>query len=236
MTKEDGQQKGFYDTTLGKWILRQFMFSPAAVGRRYLNNLGLDWRALQGGRVLDMGACTAGFAKEAKKHGVEVVSMDRDDKALESFARGRRRERGVPFAHADLFHLPFSDHSFDWVISNAVVHWAVENPHQMRRMFDEVRRVATHRGEFRFTAGHYGNLEFWAHEYPSRPTRKLLREVMVTDVAMGMTAGIEQSVAPIKIMHHEVLRVEPRAKMIAVADVRHGGYDPIFWSVRYARR
>lgn len=236
MAKEEKQPRDFYDTTLGKWILRQFMFSPRAVGQRYLNNLGLDWNALQGGRVLDIGACTAGFAKDARRHGVEVVSMDRDDKALQSFARGRRRERGVPFAHADLFHLPFPNNSFDWILSNAVVHWAVENPHHMRDMFREVRRVVNPRGEFRFTAGHYANLAAWAHEYPSRPSRGLLREVMTTDIAMNMSVGIAESVAPIKIMHHEVLRVEPNAKMIAVVDVRHRTYDPIFWSVRYSRR
>lgn len=235
MAKED-QPKDFYETGLGRWILRQFMFNPRAVSQRYLSNLGLDWGALQGSRVLDIGACTAGFAKEAKKHGVEVVSMDRDDRALDSFARGRKRERGVPFAHADMFHLPFHNDSFDWVLSNAVVHWAVENPHQMRDMFREVRRVASRRGEFRFTAGHYANLAAWAHEYPSRPDRRLLQEVMATDVAMNMTVGIQHSVAPIKIMHHEVLRVEPNAKMIAVADVRHRTYDPIFWSVKYSRR
>ena len=236
MAKEEGQSRDFYDTGLGRWILRQFMFSPRAVGQRYLGNLGLDWNALQGSRVLDIGACTAGFAKEAKRHGIEVVSMDRDDTALETFARGRRREKGVPFAHADMFHLPFQNHSFDWVLSNAVVHWAVENPHQMRAMFHEVRRVVSRRGEFRFTAGHYANLAAWAHEYPSRPSRSLLREVITTDVAMNMTVGIEDSVAPIKIMHQEVLRVEPSAKMIAVADIRHRSYDPIFWSVRYSRR
>ena len=236
MAKEENQPRDFYETTIGKWILRQFMFSPRAVGQRYLGNLGLDWDALRGGRVLDIGACTAGFAKEAKKHGVEVVSMDRDDKALKSFARGRRREKGVPFAHADMFHLPFHNNSFDWVLSNAVVHWAVENRHQMQNMFDEVRRVASRHGEFRFTAGHYANLAAWAHEYPSRPSRGLLREVIATDVAMNMSVGIEDSVAPIKIMHQEVLRVEPRAKMIAVVDVRHRSYDPIFWSVKYSRR
>ncbi len=235
MTKE-AKTKDFYDTGLGRWILRQFMFSPRAVGQRYLNNLGLDWGALQGGRVLDIGACTAGFAKEAKKYGVEVVSMDRDDRALDSFARGRKRERGVPFAHADLFHLPFPDKSFDWILSNAVVHWAVENPHQMYNMFREVRRVASARGEFRFTAGHYANLAAWAHEYPSRPSRALLRDVIATDVAMNMSVGLEDSVAPISIMHHEVQRAEPKAKMIAVVDARHRTYHPIFWSVKYARR
>jgi len=236
MTKEAGQPKDFYDTGLGRWILRQFMFSPRAVGQRYLGNLGLNWDALQGGRVLDIGACTAGFAKEAKRHGVEVVSMDRDDKALQSFARGRRRERGVPFTHADLFHLPFPNKSFDWILSNAVVHWAVENPHQMHDMFREVRRVASPRGEFRFTAGHYANLAAWAHEYPSRPNKRLLLDVIATDVAMNMSVGIQDSIAPIKVMHHEVKRVEPNAKMIAIADARRGTYDPIFWSVKYARR
>lgn len=236
MAKEERQPQDFYDTTLGKWVLRQFMFSPRAVGRRYLGNLGLNWDALRGSRVLDIGACTAGFAKEAKRHGIEVFSMDRDDKALVTFARGKRRERGVPFAHADMFHLPFSDNSFDWVLSNAVVHWAVSNPHQMRSMFNEVRRVISRPGEFRFTAGHYANLAAWAHEYPSRPSKTLFYDVVATDLAMNMQIGIENSVAPIKIMQHEVKRVEPSAKMIAVADVRRRTYDPIFWSVKYSKR
>ena len=187
---------------------------------------------LAGRRVLDMGAGTGGFAKVARTHGVDVISIDTDSTNFRNaFAGGRKQEKDVPYARADMTRLPFSNNTFDIVLSHASVHWAIDTPEKMRKMLQETRRVMRPGGVFRFTPGHYANLAHWVSIYQSPINRSVLQKAQIADLALVGVGGMRESSVPFMVMDAHVRQIEPQAKLIVLVDAATRRYHTIFWQM-----
>ncbi len=110
---------------------------------RLLSHLELNWEALSGKRVLDLGAGTGFFKRVAEKHGVDVVSIDRGVPVTD----GKLHSGLEDFVIADLDkdHLPFHDESFDFIL---VSNWIAANARKPHRV-EEFLRVLQHGGQLR---------------------------------------------------------------------------------------
>lgn len=115
----------------------------------YLKDLGLNWEKLRGKRVLDLGAGKGEFAQEAKKRGIEVISVD--------YIPGGMGEdgilpEGVSYLIADMKKLPFQNESFDLVVARAAI-TVPPTKDEVREAINEGKRVLKTGGEFRFGPG-----------------------------------------------------------------------------------
>jgi ubiquinone/menaquinone biosynthesis C-methylase UbiE len=126
-----------------------------------LGRLGFSWEALEGKRILDIGAGSAEFGAAARKRGVEIVSLD--PKPLDDRDEPIFQKEG--YVQGDAKHLPFADESFDVVVSHASVplHAAVDKV-AVQHFLEEIRRVLKKGGECRFGPVGVGGALFPADE------------------------------------------------------------------------
>jgi SAM-dependent methyltransferase len=92
-----------------------------------------------GGRVLDAGCGGGGMPLSLAEHAAEVIGIDPIDRFSQAGVR-LAKERGVTglrFLQADGMALPFAGHSFDLVLSHAVIEHVADAPLYLR----ECRRV-----------------------------------------------------------------------------------------------
>jgi len=111
----------------------------------YVEDLGLSVDKLKGKKILDLGVWHTGFAKEAEKNGLSVVSLDKQFPTL---------NQNIPFINGDMTELPFADNTFDLVLSRAsftVIEF--NDVEQIKTILNNVNRVLKNGGEFRFGSG-----------------------------------------------------------------------------------
>lgn len=108
-------------------------------------------RFLPGMKILDAGCGGGRNIVWLMRNGFDVFGVDRDENAVEAvrdmaakLAPGLSQEN---FQHASLESIPFLGESFDWVICNAVMHFA-EDRGQFDRMLAEQWRVLKPGGVF----------------------------------------------------------------------------------------
>lgn len=124
-----------------------------------LEDLGLEWKNLEGKKVLEIGAGRAKIGQVAKKKGLEYVSFD-----------VRMPPEGVPedinYVQARAAALPFKEESFDLVLSHSAPpifpvkakhlpeeeRWPVQEAGIIKTI-QEALRVLKKGGEFRFSPG-----------------------------------------------------------------------------------
>jgi ubiquinone/menaquinone biosynthesis C-methylase UbiE len=123
------------------------------VGDRYLRNFGIEWSDLEGKKVLDIGAQDAAFESSARRHRVDVTSLDME------IAEGEfTPSLDSTLVVARATKMPFSDGAFDV----ALAHMSVMNYREkgysekddlayFRDIFREVSRILKADGQFRFT-------------------------------------------------------------------------------------
>ena len=110
----------------------------------------LEWLAPQSGeRILDLGCGDGQLTQRIAAAGARVVGIDASPQMVEA-ARGR----GVKADKGPAEKLPYPDHIFDAVFSNAVLHWVREQD----EMLSEVRRVLRPGGRFVAEMGGHGNI------------------------------------------------------------------------------
>jgi len=124
---------------LQRWVMREDRFKSALVDQAQI---------LPGHRVLDLGCGTGTLTILIKQihHGVEVVGLDADPKALE-IARAKAAKAGVNLTldHGMASRLPYPDNVFDRVLSSLIFHHlTTENKQQTLR---ETFRVLRPGGE-----------------------------------------------------------------------------------------
>jgi len=121
---------GYCDSFSFEWkVHRRTQLDSANVGTRmagasesaFATRVGFPLSELAGKLVLDAGCGAGRYAEVAAKHGAVVVAIDL------SFSVDAAREnlRGLPNVHviqADIFSLPFSPGTFDFVYSFGVLH------------------------------------------------------------------------------------------------------------------
>ncbi|MBK6725183.1 MAG: class I SAM-dependent methyltransferase [Acidobacteria bacterium] len=102
-------------------------------------------------KILDAGCGGGRNVVWLMRNGFDVYAIDRDENAVEAVRE--MAENLAPalsqqnFQRASLESIPFSDESFDWVICNAVMHFA-EDRGQFDRMLAEQWRVLKPGGVF----------------------------------------------------------------------------------------
>ena len=99
------------------------------------------------------GAISSIISEKAKK----LYSIDIGEKALESTKKNILNTNNVVFKKASLLNIPFEDNSFDFIVSNGVIHHT-PNP---KRALDELRRVLKPEGEL--LLGIYGKKGILRH-------------------------------------------------------------------------
>ena len=132
----------------------------------YFQDLELDEKSISDGkRVLDLGAGTAMFAADGRRSNCWIYSLDADESAWlpiknEMLAAKRR---GLPSSELDLWRevfsvstvanmirLPFSDGSFEVIVSRYGFPQAIESLAEMEMALAEVARILAPGGEARF--------------------------------------------------------------------------------------
>lgn len=108
-------------------------------------------RFLPGMKVLDAGCGGGRNIVWLMRNGFDVYAIDRDENAVEA-VRGMAAKLAPAlsqenFQVASLESIPFPDESFDWVICNAVMHFAADRG-QFDRMLAEQWRVLKLGGVF----------------------------------------------------------------------------------------
>ena len=114
---------------------------------RYFSDLGLEWKNLEGKKILEIGAGLATFAKEAQRRGIEVVSLEKEP---ELWTSEGPPPQDVQYVKGDAEKLPFADESFDMIISIAAPPIISKTKEEIRAVIGEARRVLKSGGEFRF--------------------------------------------------------------------------------------
>lgn len=119
--------------------------------------LDLTFDDLQGKRVLDVGADEGQVSAEAARHGVDVVSIDKN--IWEEGIKDRSLH-----VIGDALALPFADESFDYVLSHAAppLTWS-PTKESIVSVLAEYWRVTKPGGEIRFGSG-TGTLDTEAFE------------------------------------------------------------------------
>ncbi len=118
-------------------------------GARYLRSLDLSWDDLVGRRLLDVGAGRANFARAAQRHGIDVISIDRDPS---------RTGAGIPndvdyrVTEADDLSA-LSDDSIDLAVSLGGPLGTLKDGTRWQASFAELQRVLRPGGELRFGSG-----------------------------------------------------------------------------------
>ncbi len=110
----------------------------------------LEWLAAQPGeRILDLGCGDGQLTKRIADAGARVTGVDASAEMVATArANGLKADRG------SAEKLPYPDHIFDAVFSNAVLHWVREHD----EMLSQVRRVLRPGGRFVAEMGGHGNI------------------------------------------------------------------------------
>ena len=91
------------------------------IAQAYLEDFGIDWRQIEGKKILDLGSADASFGNEARKRGIFVVSLDINP---EFHRKARHLQtttlRNIPYIKGDMVHLPFQDHTFDLAMAHSI--------------------------------------------------------------------------------------------------------------------
>ena len=130
-------------------------WDPLAYGKngKFVHGLAsgvLEWLAAKPGeRILDLGCGDGQLTHRIAANGATVVGVDTSPEMVAA-----ARELGIVAMEASAESLPFSDHAFDAVFSNATLHW-VRN---QDAMLAEVRRVLKPGGRFVAEMGGHGNI------------------------------------------------------------------------------
>ncbi len=110
----------------------------------------LEWLAAQPGeRILDLGCGDGQLTQRIAAAGASVVGIDASAQMVEA-----ARARGVKADKGPAEKLPYPDHTFDAVFSNAVLHWV----RGQDEMLTQVRRVLRPGGRFVAEMGGHGNI------------------------------------------------------------------------------
>ncbi len=132
----------------------------------YLQDLELDEKSFGGGkRVLDLGAGEAMFAADGRRNNYRIYSLDADESVWLPMKNEMlmAKRRGVSSSELDLWRevfsvsavanmvrLPFSDGSFEVIVSRYGFPQAIENLAEMETVLAEVARILAPGGEARF--------------------------------------------------------------------------------------
>ncbi len=100
-------------------------------------------------RILDLGCGDGQLTLRLAATGARVTGVDASQEMVTA-ARGR----GVPADHASAEQLPYPDHSFDAIFSNAALHWVRNHD----AMLTEAHRVLRSGGRFVAEFGGLGNI------------------------------------------------------------------------------
>jgi SAM-dependent methyltransferase len=110
----------------------------------------LEWLAAQPGeRILDIGCGDGQLTRGIADSGASVIGID-SSPAMVTAARGR----GVKADKGPAEKLPYPDHIFEAVFSNAALHWV----RGQDEMLSEVHRVLRPGGRFVAEMGGHGNI------------------------------------------------------------------------------
>jgi SAM-dependent methyltransferase len=99
--------------------------------------------------ILDLGCGDGQLTQRIASTGARVVGVDLSPEMLAA-----ARSRGIDAHEASAESLPFAEHSFDAVFSNAVLHWVRDQD----AMMAEVRRVLKAGGRFVAEMAGHGNI------------------------------------------------------------------------------
>lgn len=122
----------FYDDFASDFDAKMNMYEMNKRLHIIFENL-LDADEIKGKKFLDAGSGTGWFSKRASEIGASVTSLDVGEKILAEVARKCDSERIV----GSVLNLPFSDESFDVVVSTEVI----EHTPNPRRAISELCRV-----------------------------------------------------------------------------------------------
>ncbi len=114
---------------------------------------------LSGEKLLDLGCGTGNYSILFAKMGLEVTAIDKSKYMLE---KARMKSNEINFIQGDIYNLPFSDESFDLIVSITVFEF-LNNPVKAAR---EAMRVL--RPEGRFIIGVIGENSPWAKMYKEK--------------------------------------------------------------------
>ncbi|MGA2207330.1 MAG: methyltransferase domain-containing protein [Terracidiphilus sp.] len=110
----------------------------------------LEWLAAQPGeRILDLGCGDGQLTQRIAATGASVVGIDASPEMVAA-----ARARGVKADKGPAEMLPYPNHTFDAVFSNAVLHWVRDQD----EMLTQVRRVLRPGGRFVAEMGGHGNV------------------------------------------------------------------------------
>ncbi len=110
----------------------------------------LEWLAAQPGEcILDLGCGDGQLTQRIAAAGASVVGIDASPSMVEA-----ARARGVKADKGSAEKLPYPDHTFEAVFSNAVLHWV----RGQDDMLAQVRRVLRPGGRFVAEMGGHGNI------------------------------------------------------------------------------
>jgi ubiquinone/menaquinone biosynthesis C-methylase UbiE len=127
-----------YDPLL-RWVMHEETFKRELIKQAYIQ---------PGQRILDLGCGTGTLTILIKRLNplAEVVGLDGDPHILE-IARAKANEAGVELSLDEgmAYQLPYSDHTFDRVLSSLVMHHLTREDKQ--RTFHEIYRVLNPGGE-----------------------------------------------------------------------------------------
>jgi SAM-dependent methyltransferase len=130
-------------------------WDPLAYGKngKFVHGLAsgvLEWLAAKPGeRILDLGCGDGKLTQRIAANGATVVGVDTSAEMVDA-----ARSLGIVVMEASAESLPFSDHAFDAVFSNATLHWVRDH----NAMMAEVRRVLKPGGRFVAEMGGHGNI------------------------------------------------------------------------------
>lgn len=133
----------------------QQTWNPESYGRdgAFVHGLAggvLEWLAAQRGeRILDLGCGDGKLTKRIVETGASVVGVDASTQMVAA-----ARARGIKADNGAAEKLPYPDHVFEAVFSNAVLHWV----RGQDEMLTQVRRVLRPGGRFVAELGGHGNI------------------------------------------------------------------------------
>lgn len=125
---EVGATEKLFELAWTTYNQETYEHSISLIDKRLRAN-GLDEKFFAGKRCFDGGCGTGRFAVAMARMGAQVVGMDIGSQSLE-FARDMNKRLGsynIEYVRGDVTTLTsFADNSFDFVVSNGVLHHAVE--------------------------------------------------------------------------------------------------------------